>query len=103
MKKLSRIWFEIQGVLFPCLEEEIEEPLTAKMKQLVRTLELIRIEEFIHVPEYRHGQSPQYRIQIARAFVAKAVYNMETTRELIDRLKMIPALRRICGWETGFC
>lgn len=99
MENLSRIWFEIQGVLFPHLEKEIEEPLTEKMKQLIRTLELIRIEEYIHVPEYRHGQSPQYRVQIARAFAAKAVYNMETTRELIDRLKMTPALRRICGWE----
>jgi len=29
----------------------------------------------------------------------KAVYNMDTTRELIGRLKISPALRRICGWE----
>ncbi|MFH1156074.1 MAG: transposase [Pseudomonadota bacterium] len=36
---------------------------------------------------------------MARAFIAKAVYNMNTTRELIDRLKNSPALRRICGWE----
>jgi hypothetical protein len=25
--------------------------------------------------------------------------HMDTTRELIDRLKISPALRRICGWE----
>ena len=99
MENLSQIWFETQGFLFPHLEKELEEPLTGKMKQVIRTLELVRIEEFIHVPEYRHGQSPKYRIQMARAFVAKAVYNMETTRELIDRLRMTPALRRICGWE----
>jgi len=51
------------------------------------------------LPEYWQGQSPKYRKQIARAFVAKAVYNMDTTRGLIDRLKISPALRRICGWE----
>ncbi len=30
MEKLSQIWFRIQGVLFPFLEKEIEEPLTNK-------------------------------------------------------------------------
>jgi len=99
MKKLSQIWFEIQGILFPFLEKEIEEPLTEKLKQLVSTLELIRIEDFIHTPHYWHGQFPKYRTQIARSFVAKAVYNMSTTRVLIDRLQTTPALRRICGWE----
>ncbi len=99
MKKLSQIWFEVQHVLFPFLEQQIEDPLTNKLKQLIRTLELIRIDEMVKIPEYWHGQSPKNRKQIARAFVAKAVYNMNTTRELIDRLKTSPALRRVCGWE----
>ena len=55
----------------------------------------------VRVPEYWQGQSPKNRKQIARAFVAKAVYNMDTTRELIDRLKISPALRRICGWQKA--
>lgn len=101
MRKVSQIWFNIQGFLFPFIEKEIEEPLTEKLKQLVATLELIRIEDFVHIPEYWHGQSPKNRTQIARSFVAKAVYNMATSRELIDRLKTTPALRRICGWERG--
>ena len=99
MRKLSQIWFEIQEVLFPFIEKEIEEPLTKKLKQLISTLELIRIEDMVRVPEYWQGQSPKNRKQIARAFVAKAVYNMDTTRELIDRVKISPALRRICGWQ----
>lgn len=101
MKKVSQIWFNIQGFLFPFIEKEIEELLTEKLKQLVATLELIRIEDFVHIPEYWHGQSPKNRKQIARSFVAKAVYNIATTRELIDRLKTTPALRRICGWEKA--
>ena len=99
MRKLSQIWFEVQEVLFPFIEKQVEEPLTEKLKHLVTTLELVRIEDMIRVPEYWQGQSPRYRKQIARAFVAKAVYNMDTTRGLIDRLKISPALRRICGWE----
>jgi hypothetical protein len=101
MKEISHIWFRIQRVLFPLIKEEIEEPLTEKLKQLVKILELVRIEDFIRIPSYWHGQSPKDRKQIARAFVAKAVYNMTSTRELIDRLKTTPALRRICGWERA--
>jgi len=101
MRKLSQIWFEIQEVLFPFIEKEIEAPMTEKLKQLVTTLELIKIEDMVKVPEYWHGQSPKKRKQIARAFIAKAVYNMNTTRELIDRLKISPALRRICGWQKA--
>jgi len=101
MKEISHIWFRIQRVLFPLIKEEIEEPLTEKLKQLVKILELVRIEDFIRIPSYWHGQSPKDRKQIARAFVAKAVYNMSSTRELIDRLKTTPALRRICGWERA--
>lgn len=101
MKEISHIWFRIQRVLFPLIKEEIEEPLTEKLEQLVKILELVRIEDFIRIPSYWHGQSPKDRKQIARAFVAKAVYNMSSTRELIDRLKTTPALRRICGWERA--
>jgi len=99
MTKLSQIWFEVQQVLFPFIEKEIEEPLTGKLRKLVTILELIRIEDIVRVPEYWQGQSPKKRKQIARAFIAKAAYNMDTTRELIDRLKISPALRRICGWQ----
>ncbi len=99
MRKLSQIWFEVQEVLFPFIEKEIEEPLTEKLKKLVTTLELIRIEEMVRVPKYWKGQSPKNRKQIARAFIAKASYNIDTTRALIDRLKTSPPLRRICGWE----
>ena len=47
MRKLSQIWFEVQEVLFPFIEKEVEEPLTEKLKQLITTLELIRIEDMI--------------------------------------------------------
>jgi hypothetical protein len=98
-EKLSRIWFNVQGKLFPFLEDTVEEPLTEKLKQLVGILELIRIEDFVRVPAYQHGRTPEYRKNIARAFMAKAVHNMHSTRQLIDMLKISPALRRICGWE----
>ncbi len=69
---------------------------------MVETLDLIRVEQQIppypahfHVP----GRPPKDRAAIARAFVAKAVYDMPTTRMLLDRLQTDAPLRRICGWE----
>jgi len=46
------------------------------------------------------GRPAKDRQAIARAFVAKAVYNMSTTRQLLERLSSDVALRRICGWES---
>ena len=51
-------------------------------------------------PRFRvPGRPPKDRAAMARAFVVKAVYDMPTTRVLLDRLVTDVALRRICGWE----
>ena len=96
--RLAQTWLNIQGSLFPWIAEELGE-LTQKQQELVTTLELIRIEEFILSSSGYPGRPPKDRGAVARAFVAKAVYNMPTTRTLLDRLKTDIALRRICGWE----
>jgi len=98
MKKLSQYWRNIQGTLFPWLEEELE-PLTEKQQQLVTVLEIARIEEFIRHYPGSVGAPPKDRCVIARTFVAKAIYNIPTTVMLIDRLQTDKSLRRICGWE----
>ncbi len=95
---LSQTWFTIQTSLFPWLSEELGE-LTEKQQELVTTLEMIRIEEFILSSSGYPGRRPEDRVAIARAFVAKTVYNMPTTRALLDRLETDISLRRICGWE----
>jgi hypothetical protein len=95
---LSQTWLNIQSSLFPWLSEELG-PLTEKQQELVTTLEVVRIEEFIYSSRGFPGRPPQDRTAIARAFVAKTVYNMPTTRALLDRLETDSALRRICGWE----
>ena len=95
---LSQTWLNIQSSLFPWLSEELG-PLTGKQQELVATLEVVRIEEFIYSSRGFPGRPPQDRTAIARAFVAKMVYNMPTTRALLDRLATDSALRRICGWE----
>lgn len=96
---ISHFWDRLQGYLFPFLEIELG-PLTEKQQQLVETLELIQIERFLVGLGGDMGRPKKDRIALARAFVAKAVYNMTTTRSLIDRLQTDPSMRRICGWEV---
>lgn len=95
---LSQFWLTVQGGLFGWLEEELGE-LNAKQQQLVKILELLRIENFVKCQSRVKGRPPEDRQAIARAFVAKAVYNLETTRQLLERLSSDVSLRRICGWE----
>lgn len=99
-EKLSQCWRMIQGNLFPWLQEELG-PLTEKQQKLITVLELTRVEKFI--PGYHGyvGRPQDDRCAIARAFIAKAVYNMVTTVQLLDRLKCDKVLRRICGWEKA--
>jgi len=96
---LSQYWSKIQGSLFPFLEEELDS-LSGKQQQLVTILELIRIEQYI--PDYRwyEGRPQKSRCAIARSFVAKMVYNMDSTSALWERLHSDKSLRRICGWEN---
>ncbi len=68
---------------------------------MIAVIDLAPPEAFVHCNS-RHspGRPQQSRTAIARAFIAKAVYNLSTTRALIDRVQNDPVLRRLCGWET---
>ena len=98
-ESISQYWEKIQGQLFPFLKEELG-PLTARQKQLIAILEVVRIEEFISGDNQQWtGRPLSDRRAIARAFIAKAVYNFTITKGLIDHLQSDKNLRRICGWE----
>jgi hypothetical protein len=75
-------------------------PLTEKHRQLVALLNMVRIEVLIGCWHGGAGRPEKDRRAIARAFVARAVCNMSTTRQLLERLAVDTALRRICGWES---
>jgi hypothetical protein len=91
----------LQRSLFPKLEECWQAPLTEKEQQLVKILEVVRVERY--VPESASnqwmGRKLLEREAIARSFVAKAVYGYPFTRALIEALNTTPNLRRICGFE----
>lgn len=96
--KLSQHWNKIQAKLFPFLQEELG-TTTEKHLQLATTIEFANVGAFIRNYWGCVGRPQEDRKNLAHAFIAKAVYNLPTTRALIDRLLCDPAMRRICGWE----
>jgi len=97
MGQLSFFWGKVCDSLFPHLEERLG-PLTEKHRKLITLLEMIRVEECTQNSHGMPWRPPKDRAQIARAFVAKMVYNLNTTRALIDRLVSDRRLKAICGW-----
>jgi hypothetical protein len=98
---LSTYWLRIQGELLPWLDDVMDGPLSAQHKLLVSILGLLRIEAFL--PSWRGliGRPPAERAALARAFVAKAVFNFPTTGLLITMLRADKTLRQLCGWQRA--
>jgi transposase len=91
----------MQTTLFPFIED-VFGGVSEKEKELVGILELARIEEFVasRVSGFQ-GRPLEDRRSLARAFIAKSVYDIKTTSALIERLKASKNLRAICGWEKA--
>ena len=97
---MSQLWSSIQSWLFPMLEDEIGE-LDERHRQFVAVCELCAPQD--HMDAYRwcgNGCPPRDRLALCKAFIAKAVWDFATTRDLIDAFRHRPALRRLCGWES---
>ena len=71
--------------------------LTSKEQKLISILDFAEIENNITVVTITN--TPKDREECARAFIAKSVYNLQTTRDLIDRLHIDRTLRILCGWR----
>ena len=99
LERISWLKTRIQENLFPHLRECLDDPLTEKQKDLIMILEVVQIEKYVHhLNESWKGRPPEDRCSLARSFVAKAVYNLDNTRMLIDLLHNMPPLRKICGF-----
>jgi len=97
---LGQLWNSIQAWLFPMLEDEIG-ALDDKHRQFVAVCELCAPQD--HMAAYRwcgNGCPPSDRLALCKAYIAKAVWDFATTRDLIEAIRHRPALRRLCGWES---
>lgn len=96
---LSKMWLKVINLeqsLFPHMETVVG-TLSPKEEKLMKVLDFAEIENFVCTVQITNP--PKDREEMARAFVAKQVYNFQTTRELIDRLKIDRTLRLLCGWR----
>jgi len=93
------MWLKVKNIensLFPELQEQLG-VLSPKEQRLIKILDFAEIEK--NVCTTSKTNPPKDREQIARAFIAKSVYNFQTTRDLIDRLSIDRTLRVLCGWR----
>jgi Transposase DDE domain/Transposase domain (DUF772) len=88
----------LQSSLFPRIQEEIGE-LGARARLLVQVLAMAPLAPWLP-RSTGPGRPCQDRQNLAAAFLAKAVYNCVTTRQLIDLLGTSPQVRRLCGWNA---
>ena len=98
---LSNYWYAFQQELFPKLETQLA-PLSERYELFVAVVEFVRLETLL--PDLRGlpGRPPQDRAALARAFIAKAVFDIPTTRALIERLQVDRTLYQLCGF-SGTC
>ena len=59
------------------------------------------MEELLPYRRGWRGRPLEDRAGLARAFLAKAVLDIATTRGLVERLRSEATLRRLCGWEAA--
>lgn len=97
---LGGLWSSIQCWLLPILEDEIGE-LDEKHRQFVAICELCAPQDHMHAYSWiGNGCPPKDRLALCKAFIAKAVWDFPSTRDLIDAVRHRPTLRRLCGWES---
>ncbi len=90
----------LQADLFPTLET-VTGPLSAQMQLLSAVVAMAPLERMLSARRSWTGRPARDRAALAMAFMAKAVMNLPTTRDLIARLHVDEALRRFCGWSSA--
>lgn len=87
----------LQTSLFPRVEEELG-TLSDRARLLTGVLALVPLAA-AHTRNGM-GRPAKDRAAMAAAFLAKAVHNCATTRQLLDLLKVDGQMRRLCGWRS---
>ena len=90
-------WRRFQGELFPEIQDAVG-PLLKNHQRFVMALGIICPEDFTLRTSQRNGRHLCDRINLVRAFIAKAIWDIPTTRDLVERLKVDRQMRNLCCW-----
>lgn len=105
------LWFGVAQRVFSWIEDDYG-PLDERYQLFVATCEaVIKPEDFAYSRWTGNGRPRNSRIGIAKAFIFKATFNIQTTKDLVRQLRSMSLARRLCGWErpqdvpseAGFC
>ena len=88
----------LQAVLFDRLEQELG-PLSEKGQLLVSVLAMVSLSRWMAPRRGWVGRPSKDRQGLATTFLAKAIYGLETTRQVLERLQTDRQLRCLCGWN----
>ena len=100
-QQITQFAHVLQSSLFPALQDELG-TLSRPAKRLIAVLEMVPLARFVPGGRGWVGRPSKDRLAIATSFVAKAVYQFNTTRALLDALSTDAQLRRICGWNEAW-
>lgn len=99
-ERLLRYAHFLQETLFGVVEAETG-PLSSKARLLIAVLEMIPLSRQLPCARGWLGRPAKDRQALASAFIAKSVYGLETTRQLLQRLHTDRQLRCLCGWTSA--
>jgi Transposase DDE domain/Transposase domain (DUF772) len=89
----------LQQDLFPTLESALG-ALSPQMELVTTVVSLLPLGRLLSARSAGTGRPAKDRAALATAFIAKAVLNLPTTRDLMSRLRVDEALRQLCGWPS---
>lgn len=97
-RRFLSLFADLQETFFGLLEPEVG-ALSPEARLLVSILGLVPVQ--VHLPPSRgwRGRPAEHRRALASAFVAKAVYGFDSTRQLLERLRCDRQLLQLCGWS----
>lgn len=99
-QQLLRFSHVLQTVLFERLEHELG-PLSEKERQLVAVLGMVPLSRSVAPSRGWRGRPAKDREAIAAGFLAKSIYGLEKTRQLLELLRVNRRLRCLCGWNQA--
>jgi hypothetical protein len=90
----------LQEEMFPVLRT-VTGPLSRQMELLASVVAMVPLERMLSARRGGAGRPAKDRAALVTAFLAKAILNLPTTRDLIGRLRVDESLRRFCGWSSA--
>jgi transposase len=90
----------LQTCLFERIEEQLGE-LSEKARALIAVVTMVQPSRHLGPQRGWRGRPAKDRDALLKAFLARAIYGCQSTREIRERLKSDATLRQLCGWREA--